>query len=46
MNLSHLSTSTPASEISSASFDDGSNRAESEAKSLDDIMRNSPAANC
>jgi len=44
MNLSHLSTSTPASEISSASFDDGSNRAESEAKSLDDIMRNSPAA--
>jgi hypothetical protein len=44
MNLSHLSTSTPASEVSSASFDDGSVSADLEAKSLDDILRNSPAA--
>jgi len=44
MNLSHLSTNTPASEISSASFDDGSVSADLEAKSLDDILRNSPAA--
>jgi hypothetical protein len=44
MNLPHLSTSTPASEISSASFDDGSNSADLEVKSLDDILRNSPAA--
>jgi hypothetical protein len=44
MNLNHLSTSTPASEISSESFDDGSNSADLEVKSLDDILRNSPAA--
>lgn len=44
MNLSHLSTNTPASEVSSASFDDGSISADLEAKSLDDILRNSPAA--
>lgn len=44
MNLPHLSTSTPASEISSSSFDDGSNSADLEVKSLDDILRNSPAA--
>lgn len=44
MNLPHLSTSTPASEISSQSFDDGSNSADLEVKSLDDILRNSPAA--
>ena len=45
MNLEQLSTNTPASEISSASFDDGSYSADLEAKSLDDILRNSPAAN-
>ena len=45
MNLEQLSTNTPASEISSKSFDDGSNSADLEAKSLDDILRNSPAAN-
>jgi len=44
MNLEQLSTNTPASEISSKSFDDGSNSADLEAKSLDDILRNSPAA--
>jgi len=44
MNLPHLSTDTPASEVSSASFDDGSVSADLEAKSLDDILRNSPAA--
>jgi len=44
MNLPHLSTNTPASEISSSSFDDGSNSADLEVKSLDDILRNSPAA--
>lgn len=45
MNLSHLSTSTPASEISSASFrDDMGNSAELEAPNFDDILRNSPAA--
>lgn len=44
MNLPHLSTSTPASEISSQSFDDGLNSADLEVKSLDDILRNSPAA--
>jgi len=37
-----LSTSTPASEISSASFDDGEQQ--NNAPSLDDILRNSPAA--
>lgn len=45
MNLEQLSTNTPASEISSESFDDGSYSADLEAKSLDDILRNSPAAN-
>jgi len=45
MNLSHLSTNTPASEVSSANFDDGYNSNDSEVKSLDDILRNSPAAN-
>jgi hypothetical protein len=44
MNLSHLSTNTPASEISSKSFDDGSSSNDLEVKSLDDILRNSPAA--
>lgn len=44
MNLPHLSTNTPASEISSQSFDDGSNSADLEVKSFDDILRNSPAA--
>jgi hypothetical protein len=44
MNLEQLSTNTPASEISSESFDDGSNSVDLEAKSLDDILRNSPAA--
>jgi hypothetical protein len=44
MDLSHLSTNTPASEVSSKSFDDGSVSADLEAKSLDDILRNSPAA--
>jgi len=44
MNLSHLSTNTPASEVSSASFDDGYNSNDLEVKSLDDILRNSPAA--
>jgi hypothetical protein len=43
-HLSQLSTSTPASEISSQDFDDGSYSAESQAASLDDIMRNSPVA--
>jgi hypothetical protein len=45
MNLSHLSTNTPASEVSSESFNDGYNSNDSEVKSLDDILRNSPAAN-
>ena len=40
--LDNLSTRTPASEISSASMDDGYSNSESEAKSLDDILRNSP----
>jgi hypothetical protein len=44
MNLSHLSTNTPASEVSSKDFDDGSYSADLEAKSLDDILRSSPAA--
>jgi hypothetical protein len=44
MNLQHLSTNTPASEVSSKDFDDGSYSADLEAKSLDDILRNSPAA--
>ena len=44
MNLQHLSTNTPASEISSKDFDDGGYSADLEAKSLDDILRNSPAA--
>ena len=40
------STSTPASEVSSSDFarNDSANRAELEAKSLGDILRNSPAA--
>jgi hypothetical protein len=40
----NLSTNTPASEVSSTSFDDGYNNNGSEVKSLDDILRNSPAA--
>lgn len=44
MNLSNLSTNTPASEMSSTSFDDGYNSNDLEVKSLDDILRNSPAA--
>lgn len=43
-NIGNLSTNTPASEISSASFDDGNNSTDLEVKSLDDILRNSPAA--
>jgi len=42
--MQHLSTNTPASEVSSAQFDDGYNSNDSEVKSLDDILRNSPAA--
>jgi hypothetical protein len=46
MTMNHLSTSTPASEISSADFDrnDGGSGEELNVPSLDDIMRNSPAA--
>jgi len=44
MNLQHLSTNTPASNVSSQDFDDGSYSADLEAKGLDDILRNSPAA--
>jgi membrane-associated HD superfamily phosphohydrolase len=44
MDLSHLSTNTPASNVSSKDFDDGSVSADLEVKSLDDILRNSPAA--
>jgi hypothetical protein len=44
MNLSHLSTNTPASEVSSANFDDRSNSNDLEVKGLDDILKNSPAA--
>jgi hypothetical protein len=43
-NIDSLSTNTPASEISSKSFDDGGNSTDFEVKSLDDILRNSPAA--
>jgi len=44
-HIAQLSTNTPASEISSADFnDDGSYSAQNEAASLDDILRNSPAA--
>lgn len=43
-NIGNLSTNTPASEISSTSFDDGYNSTDLEVKSLDDILRNSPAA--
>lgn len=43
INTEGLSTSTPASEISSADFDDGHNGTDLEA-SLADILRNSPAA--
>jgi hypothetical protein len=45
MNIAqHLSTNTPASEVSSAQFDDGYGSNDLEVKSLDDILRNSPAA--
>lgn len=46
INLNTRSTSTPASEISSASFTDDSSgySAEAESKALADILRNSPAA--
>jgi len=44
MDLPHLSTNTPASQVSSQGFDDGSVSADLEVKSLDDILRNSPAA--
>jgi hypothetical protein len=43
-NTNAYSTNTPASEISSASFDDQAYSAQNEAASLDDILRNSPAA--
>jgi len=44
-HIAQLSTNTPASEISSASFnDDGAYSEQNEAASLDDILRNSPAA--
>jgi len=44
MDLPHLSTNTPASQVSSQGFDDGSVSADLEVKSLDDILKNSPAA--
>jgi len=46
MNLPHLSTSTPASEISSADFarNDGQGSSEADVPSMADILRNSPAA--
>ena len=44
MDLPQLSTNTPASQVSSASFDDGSVSADLEVNSLDNILRNSPAA--
>jgi len=46
MNLQHLSTSTPASDISSADFarNDGYGSDELNVPSIDDIMRNSPVA--
>lgn len=46
MNLPHLSTSTPASEISSESFarNDGQGSSEADVPSMADILRNSPAA--
>lgn len=43
-NIDHLSTNTPASQVDSKSFDDGYNSTDLEVKSLDDILRNSPAA--
>jgi hypothetical protein len=44
-HIAQLSTNTPASEISSADFnDDGAYSAKNEAASLDDIMQNSPVA--
>ena len=43
-HIGQLSTNTPASEISSTSFDDGSYSETSAAASLDDIMKNSPVA--
>jgi len=44
-HIAQLSTNTPASEISSASFNDDSGNSErSEQAFLDDILRNSPAA--
>lgn len=42
--LDNLSTSTPASEVSSKDFDDGYNSEELGMPSLDDILRNSPMA--
>lgn len=45
MTISHLSTSTPASEITLANFrDDSGYSAEAESKALADILRKSPAA--
>jgi len=46
MNIQHLSTSTPASEISSADFarNDGQGSSEADVPSMADILRNSPAA--
>lgn len=44
MTIASLSTNTPASEVSSTSFDDGSKSNELNVPSLDDILRNSPAA--
>jgi len=43
-HIGQLSTNTPASEVSSTSFDDGTYSEQNEAASLDEIMRNSPAA--
>lgn len=42
--LDHLSTSTPASQVSSQDFDDGFNSEELAMPSLDDILRKSPMA--
>ena len=44
MNLAHLSTSTPASEVSSQDFRDDMSVNESDIPSFDDILKNSPAA--
>lgn len=44
MTISHLSTNSPASEISAASFDEQGYSEQSAQQSLDEIMANSPVA--